>query len=475
MSVKLAFRCVATFTAGLLLLAGSAFAQTSGIIKVSDAIEAGPSGVPSAGISAARCGTNIVVGFGDAHSGVTSFDGYAVSSDNGKTFRDFGVLPVSTEDVYGFGPDLLGSGSPVVDPAGSFNPSVACADSSHFHYASIFQSDSIPCNGFPICSAISVSTSTDGGKSWNLPIVVDSGSQDTHTLLSPSIAVDPSNPQRVYIAYLFWNIFGPFDQSFPDCANASLLNGIMAIKVANSVDGGATWKQTLVEDSCADEMFGTPQLVAPSIAVSATGQVYVAYEFLPTQVSPGPVLPDEIHFARSTDHGQTFSAPLKVSSLADRNALPRLAVDRTHSPHRGEIYLTWSGKPTGTYTDVLVSDSLNAGLSFSFPRPITPGSFTSGHFQANPVVAVDNDGQVAACFYETSSNQPTSSSIYIYRCANSSNHAATWQLQPVAFSVPVGYDSLTTDFLTHHDGFFTAFEVQASGQRHVVGQFSDIN
>ena len=476
MNSKLVLTCVTVFVAGALLLAGSASAQTSGIFKVSDAIEAGPSGVPSAGISAARCGTNIVVGFGDADSGVNSFDGYAVSSDNGKTFRDFGVLPVSTKDALGFGPDLLGSGSPVVDPAGSFNPSVACADSSHFHYASIFQSDSIPCHGFPICSAISVSNSSDGGKSWNLPIVVDSGSQDTHKLLSPSIAVDPSNPQRVYIAYLFWNRFGPFDQSFPDCANASLLNGIMAIKVANSVDGGATWKQTLVEDSCADQMFGEPQLAEPTIAVSATGQVYVAYEFLPSQSLPGPILPNEIHFARSTDHGLTFSAPLKVSSLAGQNALPQLAVDRTHSPHRGEIYLTWSGQPAGTYTDVLFSDSLNAGLSFSFPRPVSPApSAGSGRFQANPVVAVDNDGQVSACYYNTPSNKPISSSTYSYNCATSFNHAATWHTRRVISSAPVGYDALTTDFLTHHDGFFTAFEVQANGQRHVVGQKSDID
>ena len=475
MNGKLVLKCVTTFAAGALLLAGSAFGQTSGIRTVSGAIEP-PSAPPAAGVTAARCGTNIVVGFGDNESGVYSFDGYAVSTDSGKTFRDFGVLPVSSEDLMGFGPDLLGNGSSgAINGGGSFTPSVACADTYHFHYASMFQSDSIPCFGFPICSAISVSNSSDGGKSWSLPIVVDSGSQDTHTLLSPSIAVDPSNPQRLYLAYLFWNTNGPFD-FFPDCSGASLLNGIMAIKVANSIDAGATWKQTLVEDSCADQQFGTPQLVAPTIAISATGQVYVAYEFLPSQTSPGPILPNEIHFARSTDHGQTFSAPMTVSSVADQKALPQLAVDRTHSPHRGEIFLTWSGKPAGTHTEVLVSDSLNGGLSFTFPRAITPGSFSNtGQFQANPVIAVDNDGQVAACFYETPNDTPTSSSTYSYRCANSSTHASTWQLQPVAFAVPVGYDALTTDFLTHHDGFFTAFEFQNNGTRRVVGQFSDIN
>jgi hypothetical protein len=469
------FSCVMVCAASGLLFAGNACAQTSGIRNVSGAIEPA-SAPPAAGVTAARCGTNIVVGFGDSESKVNSFDGYAVSTDSGKSFRDFGVLPVSTQDLRGFGPDRLGTGANTVFSNGSFNPSVACSDTSHFHYASIFSSDSIPCIGFPICSAITVSNSADGGKSWSLPIVVDKGSEDTHTLLSPSIAVDPSNPQRLFIAYLFWNTNQPFDV-FPDCASAFLQNGIMAIKVATSVNGGATWKQTLVEDNCADQPFGSPQLIAPTIAVSAAGQVYVAYEFVPSQFVPGPVLPNEIHFARSIDHGLTFSAPEKVSIVADVNASPQLAVDRTHSPHRGEIYLTWSGKPTGTtHTEVLVSDSLNGGLSFSFPRAITPGSFSNtGRFQANPVIAVDNDGQVAACFYDTPHDQPTSTSTYMYRCASSATHAATWQLQPVATPVPVGYDAITTDFLTHHDGFFTVFEFQANGTRRVVGQFSDIN
>jgi len=316
-----------------------------------------------------------------------------------------------------------------------------------------------------------VNVSVNGGATWGLPKPVAIASGDIHDLVFPAMSVDPSNAQRLYVAYVNVNFAGPFDFGF-NCGFGVLYE----LRLASSIDAGKTWADNVVDYACTDASVDANhygEVGRPSIAVSPDGKVYVAYEFIP-QGSPGQL--NQIRFSRSLDHGQTFSAPSHVSAALG-NTAPKLAVDRTNSPHRGEIYLTWSGKPTGTYTDVLVSDSLNAGLSFSFPRPITPGApFTNtGRFQANPVVAVDNDGQVAACFYETSSNQPTSSSIYIYRCANSSNHAATWQLQPVAFSVPVGYDSLTTDFLTHHDGFFTAFEVQASGQRRVVGQFSDIN
>jgi hypothetical protein len=177
------------------------------------------------------------------------------------------------------------------------------------------------------------------------------------------------------------------------------------------------------------------------------------------------------------DHGATFGPIEKVSTQAIANATPKVAVDRTHSPHRGQIFVTFSGQPNGTYTSALESDSLNGGLSFSFPRPVngTPGAGL-GRFQANPVVAVDNDGQVQVCYYNTPTNTPTSSSVYSYNCATSNNHGATWPLQRVSDSAVVGYDTVTTDFLTHHDGFFTAFELQdKTGQRHVAGQLSDID
>jgi len=148
-----------------------------------------------------------------------------------------------------------------------------------------------------------------------------------------------------------------------------------------------------------------------------------------------------------------------------------LAVDRTTSAFRGTIYLTWSGKPRGTTTEVLMSDSLDQGASFSFPRSVRA---TSQGTQINPVVAVDNDGQVATCYYVTGTNTPTSSSNYFYNCLTSFNHAATWtQYQKLVTSAPPGFDALTSDFLLHNDGFFTAFEVSASGQSHVVGAKSD--
>jgi hypothetical protein len=263
------------------------------------------------------------------------------------------------------------------------------------------------------------------------------------------------------------------------------------LEVVTSADGGKTWNGRpnpaesgrFTNVSQPDHTCNYPGLdarhtgvlAAPFVLVSPGGKVYVAYEFVAVNFN-GAAVPNEIRFTRSLDAGKTYSAPITVSKDAINNALPELAVDRTAMRSRGTVYLTWSGTPTGTHTDVLVSDSVNFGASFSFPRPISPAPAAgAGRFQTNPVIAVDNDGFVADCFYETPHNAPTSSSVYSYNCAGSFNHGASWQQQSIAASVPPGFDAATTDFLLHIDGFFSPYEISSSGNRSVVGRTGDAN
>ncbi len=470
MKVKAVLGCAAVLAVGVLLLAGNARAQWTGSVKVSGIVEPSQGNQNEGGVTAARCGNNVVVGFGDSETGNNvSFDGYAISSNGGATFRDLGVLPVSAQSGD-FGRDNLGDRAFGTSSA-NHSLSLACANSNVFYYASEFLSNNTPdlCPGFPICSAISVSISRDGGATWSLPVVAAAGSIDTHALSTPSVAVDPTNSERVYVAYLLSN--ATQGELPPDCQSETATE----VRLAISADGGKIWTDELVDHACdltqISRNYGT--LASPKVLISPGGKVYMTYEFLADQNGPGtPVVPNEIRFTRSLNDGATFSTPIVVSKDAISNGLPQIAVDRTSSTHI--IYLTWSGSPTGTYTDVLVSDSLNYGLSFSFPRPISaaPAAGT-GRFQTSPVLAVDNDRQVAVCFYATPSNTPTSTSVYSYSCATSFNRAASWTVQRLASSAPVGYDAVTSDFLLHNDGFFTAFDLQVSGQRHVVGEKSD--
>lgn len=411
-------------------------------------------------VSAARCGSNVVVGFSDVESNVNnSHGGYAVSSDGGKTFRDLGVLPASAADP-GFGPDSLFG-----------NPSLACASPQVFYYASTFfadRPDTLPCN--PICTAISVSISRDGGVTWGLPVMAASNFFDTHSISEPSIAIDPGSLPRIYVAYVDLNDVSPFDFQFPECDEPN--GGVTELRLARSIDGGKTWTTELIDHACGFSTDTETQgvLESPNVIISPGGKVYIAYEFRAGNAF-APMGKNEIRLTRSVDQGQTFIAPIIVSNDAIDNARPQLAVDRTTSSFRGAIYLTWSGMPRGTTTEVLMADSLNQGVSFSFPRSVRS---TSVGTQVSPVVAVDNDGDVATCYYVTGTNTPTSMNTYFYNCLTSINHAATWgSYQKLVTSAPPGFDALTSDFLLGNDGFFTAFELPGSTTRKLVGSTSD--
>jgi len=92
---------------------------------------------------------------------------------------------------------------------------------------------------------------------------------------------------------------------------------------------------------------------------------------------------NEIDFARSTDHGATFSAPMKVSSGICLNQGPYMAI----GPN-GQVYLSWEGT-TGRSTESSVHGaafavSTNHGVTFGKARLVaTYAAFVSGLFSGN--------------------------------------------------------------------------------------------
>jgi hypothetical protein len=143
------------FAVVALFFAAGASAQSTGIVKVSNTIEGG-----SGGVSAARCGNNVVVGFGDVEpASPSSFNGISVSKDGGKTFTDIGTLP---------------SFPPPLNPSDSLNgdQSIACASSTNFYSVSTSTTHDDPSD--ISSSGIALSTSTNGGASWSTPFVIAS-------------------------------------------------------------------------------------------------------------------------------------------------------------------------------------------------------------------------------------------------------------------------------------------------------------
>lgn len=121
---------------------------------------------------------------------------------------------------------------------------------------------------------------------------------------------------------------------------------------------GSRYVRTVIVDT---NTFGKGQSTdKTALAVDpATGNVYAAWSTFHGNAC------NEILFSRSTDHGATFSQPLKLSSGLCNNQGPSIAVGSG-----GHVYVAWEGETGGTFEQHAVKGaafvrSSNFGQSFS--------------------------------------------------------------------------------------------------------------
>src|SRR5713101_114641 len=75
-----------------------------------------------------------------------------------------------------------------------------------------------------------------------------------------------------------------------------------------------------------------------------------------------------IYFVRSTDHGVTFSTPMKLSASIHDVQFPEISVT-----HNGHVYVTFRQFASGANPDaVMIVKSTNCGRTFSAPKLVTP-------------------------------------------------------------------------------------------------------
>jgi hypothetical protein len=213
-------------------------------------------------------------------------------------------------------------------------------------------------------------TSSDSGTTWTegrLPSQFDLG--------DPSVCFDAEGN-------CFFGYIGTFTHS--------------GIFVNKSTDGGRTWRTTATP--VVEHNAGAPfeDKAYPTCDITDgphQGNVYVAWTRFDHLDSPDPTDSTRIFFSRSTDAGESFSPPVRVSDRGgdardDDNtvegAVPGVGPD-------GTVYVAWSG-PRGIEFD----RSTNGGLTWGADRVISdqPGGWNfgiPGLYRANgfPVTKAD--------------------------------------------------------------------------------------
>jgi hypothetical protein len=462
--------------------------------------------------STAWCGDEVVIGFNDTGSILPSLFsaegqltglGYSVSTDKGATFTDKGFPTLSSDTT-----SVLG-----------FDQVFTCTNSSNFYFSSLFNDATH--------TAVSVSTSTDGGQTFGAPVAAVSASNGGmlgggagHFFDGDWMTVNPANPLQLFITYT--------DDDFTGTVCGAGFLGT-SIELVSSNDGGLSWSApiTVAGEFCNNPSSSAPGVVEFSdVAVNPAGTtVYVTWEsfgipdFLAREVDIAkaaitstpirnplslrfgtPTKVSSINFAGVFDAlrfgfngGPTFFQGLQGRILTFEH--PILAIGKGPK-NNGVLYVTWNdgdhgvfdllgnllSVPVQTYhfTDILLSSSADGGLTWSKPvrvnNNIEDGSpanpFTD---QFHPALATDKAGRIGVCFYDRRNDI---NNFLIGRTCAVSKNGKTWtniQIQakgspPIPNQDDFGihnwlgdYDTLANDALNRSAGFIGGYVDDSQG------------
>jgi hypothetical protein len=308
------------------------------------------------------------------------------------------------------------------------NPAVAIGPARRPAAPGVVYATSVVLESGPLfpTSAMLVNVSTDGGRNWSDPAVIDTASQEfvlgqpapgTGTHIDQSyVAADPERPG---VAYVLW-MKGHQDQSEQH------------VYVSRTRDYGAHWSEP--------RQVSTPVLgesnFAPQVAILSDGRLLATYVALPApQVLPlatGTVAgPARWYATVSSDHGDSWSAPnmiaedevaqgARLAAGPDGTAVVSwLDVDQdagtmTVEYRTSKDYATWAGGSAG---DPIHSEPQTG--SWGVPTV--------------PAVAVSSGGEIGIAFYDHRHNTPdTTTHESDYWLRTSTDGGATWQERLVA-------------------------------------------
>jgi hypothetical protein len=233
---------------------------------------------------------------------------------------------------------------------------------------------------------IFLARSSDSGRTFTTSRVFEApdGNQDRGLNKGAMLAVDPTNPQRVYVGWR-QGVFA-----------ADAKEKLKSV-VAASADGGRTWGAPvdLTDERGAD---------FPALAVDKAGAVHAVYWIrtaLGAPTTPAPVRP--ITYRRSTDQGKTWSPPVDIDpGNVGAGHPPLLAAD----PNTQDIYMVWNANSEVQNTvpgfngdlDVFLRVSHDAGQTWSDRVVLSDETVKANQYE--PGIAIAPDGTVHVAWYD---------------------------------------------------------------------------
>ncbi len=244
--------------------------------------------------------------------------------------------------------------------------------------------------------------STNQGLSWSTNFAILTGDQDKG---APGTDDAPASPfyGRTYLAWTRFVLPYPIVFSYTSNGGVSWSS---FIQINNTHNGNRSY--------------------GPSIGVSPTGTVYVAWA---STIPSSPFTEDYIGFAKSTNGGIDWAVTenainingIRTSQLTPwtirANSFPTIDVDKTGGARNGWIYIAVTNKffaPAGNDPDIVIHRSTDNGSSWSAGIRVNKDPLNNGRNQFFPAIRVDENGGVNIIYYD-SRNSVDSVDVYLSR------------------------------------------------------------
>lgn len=338
-------------------------------------------------IAVANDGQHVVIGFNDFRGFLAdpalplSISGFQYSDNGGQTFVDGGQLPVTTgiSEIFGqLFPQVFG------------DPDVKFVGGCTFIYSSVVLARF---SDTSVVQTLGIHRSTDCGHTWEGPFEVPSAT-------NPNGAVDPNGDPLDAADKEFLDMDPVTGRVILSWTNFTAGNTEMSTAFSDNITAAVpTWSdRVIVSAADADGQGSIPRF-------GGGGHAYIAWSRFPggNSIDIGFAHSEDNGATWSTPinlSAAPFFGPDQILGNDRVNANPSMAVDRSQGVRRGNVYITYGNNDAKDGADIVFQRSTDHGQTFSQPIVLSsrPGSDRSQWF---PWVTVDNsNGRVFVFYYD---------------------------------------------------------------------------